>query len=76
VHLNLIAALVDNRRTFSPFGVVPNQPHQLCRSCLVRISGPSRSLDRHQVNSRARGWAWTLAVSAPTLRVVGKGSRS
>jgi hypothetical protein len=74
VHPNLIAALVDDRRMFCPCGVVPSEPYQLCRSCFARISRPSRSLDRHQVNWCAR--ARTLAAAASALRVVGKGSRS
>jgi hypothetical protein len=71
VHANLIAALVDDRRTFCLCGAVPSRLHQLCRSCFVRISQPSRSLDRHRVNRRARTWAWALATAASTLRKVG-----
>lgn len=76
MHPYLVAALVDDRRTFCPCGVVPSQSHQLCRTCLVRINRSSRSLGPHQVNRCARVWARTLAAAASMHRLVGKESRS
>ena len=75
MHPNLIAALVDDRHTFCPNGVISSQPHQLCRNCFIRKGRPSRSLSRHQVNWCVRVWARTLAAAAFMHRVVGQGSR-
>jgi len=76
VHPNLIAALADDRRTFCLCGVVPSQPHQLCRRCFTRIGRPSRSFGRHRVNRCARAWVRSFAAAASTLRVVSKRARS
>lgn len=72
MHPSLIAALVDDRRTFCPRGAVASLPHRLCRSCFVRTSRPSRGLDRHEVNWCTRAWAWALAIATSVIRVHGK----
>lgn len=82
MHPNLIAALAEDRGKYCPCDAFTDQPHGLCRSCLVRMgwrrctSRPSRDTVRRRAGRQARGPAWIFAVAASMLRTTGKGAKS
>jgi NMD protein affecting ribosome stability and mRNA decay len=87
MHPKLIAGLANDRRKCCPCGASTDEPHGLCRTCLVRLgrrrctSRPSRGAVRRRAGRRragrqARGPAWIFAVAASRFRTIGKGAKS